>query len=178
MFNSVKNPTKNGTPYDTRPAPRLDTGTPALLLRLDDNVLHHGTLAAIRSLGRAGVEVHAVLEGPHAPASRSRHLARMHVLPGGPGALTAALTAIAARIGRRALLIPMDDAGAIFAAEHAAALRPSFLLPEQPPALPASWPTRPPWPGCARRSASPSPRPTWCGPATTRPARSPGWACR
>ncbi|WP_141703611.1 carboxylate--amine ligase [Planobispora rosea] len=136
---------RDHSPYDIPPALRLDTGTPALVLRLDDNVLHHGTLAVIRSLGRAGVEVHAVLEGPHAPAARSRHLARMHVLPGeaaAPGApgtaraLTTALAAIAARIGRRALLIPMDDAGAIFVAEHAAELRPWFLLPGQPPALP------------------------------------------
>ncbi|GAA3444394.1 ATP-grasp domain-containing protein [Planomonospora venezuelensis] len=118
---------------------RMDAGTPALVLRLDDNLFHHGTLAAVRSLGRAGVEVHAVLEGPHAPAARSRHLTRMYRWPDGPRtpeALVAALESIAARIGRRALLIPMDDAGAIFTAEHAAALRPSFLLPDQVPELP------------------------------------------
>ncbi|MBG0828110.1 ATP-grasp domain-containing protein [Planomonospora sp. ID67723] len=118
---------------------RVDAGTPALILRLDDNVFHHGTLAAIRSLGRAGAEVHAILEGPHAPASRSRHLTRAYRWPDGPRtpeALIAALESIAARIARRALLIPMDDAGAIFVAEHAAELRASFLLPGQVSELP------------------------------------------
>ncbi|GAT65223.1 ATP-grasp domain-containing protein [Planomonospora sphaerica] len=137
---STIEPVESGLPHAGRPhAVRLDPAVPALVLRLDDNVLHHGTLAAVRSLGRAGVEVHAVLEGRHAPASRSRHLARTHVWPDGPRtpeALTSALEAIASVIGRRAVLLPMDDAGAVFAAEHAAALAPLFLLPGQVPGLP------------------------------------------
>ncbi|WP_449061015.1 hypothetical protein [Planomonospora algeriensis] len=150
---STIEPAESGLPHLDRPdhpirpdhpAPpdrpiRPDPAVPALLLRLDDNVLHHGTLAAVRSLGRAGVEVHAVLEGRHAPASRSRHLTRMHRWPDGPRtpeALTSALEAIAGAIGRRAVLIPMDDAGAVFTAEHAAALAPLFLLPGQVPELP------------------------------------------
>ncbi|GII00969.1 carboxylate--amine ligase [Planobispora takensis] len=132
------NPAQDARPHTGRPI-RLDPDTPALVLRTDDNIFHHGTLAAIRSLGRAGIEVHAVLEGRHAPASRSRHLARMHHWPDTPRtpeAMVAALESIAALIGRRALLIPMDDAGAIFLAEHAAELLPRFLLPRQVPALP------------------------------------------
>ncbi|MEU6999717.1 ATP-grasp domain-containing protein [Nonomuraea sp. NPDC046570] len=117
----------------------LDTAVPALVMRLDDNIFHHGTLAVVRSLGRAGVEVHAVLEGRHAPVSRSRYLNRMHTWQGTertPAALVAELGAMAERIGRRALLIPVDDQGAIIVAEHAAALEPSFLLPRQSPTLP------------------------------------------
>ena len=38
----------------------FDTRVPAALLRIDRNPFHHGTLGAVRSLGRAGVEVHVV----------------------------------------------------------------------------------------------------------------------
>src|SRR5437868_9704068 len=60
----------------------LDTSIPALVVRMDDDMFHHGTLAVIRSLGRAGVPVHAVLEGRHSPVSRSRYLTRMHTWHG------------------------------------------------------------------------------------------------
>ncbi|GAA3473389.1 carboxylate--amine ligase [Nonomuraea roseola] len=113
----------------------LDSTVPALVLRLDDNIFHHGTLGAIRSLGRAGVEVHGLIEGRHAPVSRSKYLAHMYTWPKGRS-FVETLTAVAERIGRRAVLITMDDAGAIAVAEHAAALRPFFLLPDQAPALP------------------------------------------
>ncbi|XVQ10242.1 ATP-grasp domain-containing protein [Spirillospora sp. CA-255316] len=111
-------------------APELDGGLPVLLLRTDRNPFHHGTLGAIRSLGRAGVPVHAILEGPGSPAARSRYLHRRH--PWGPSphtapeALAEHLRHIAGRIGRRTLLLPLDDAGAIFIAEHAPALAECF----------------------------------------------------
>ncbi|MFE3454158.1 ATP-grasp domain-containing protein [Nonomuraea sp. NPDC059194] len=113
----------------------LDSTVPALILRLDDNIFHHGTLGAIRSLGRAGVEVHGLIEGSHAPVSRSKYLSRMYTWSPGK-AVVETLTEVAARIGRRAVLVAMDDAGAIAVAEHAAELRPHFLLPEQQPGLP------------------------------------------
>ena len=127
--------------YDTQAPPetRFDTGLPVLLLRTDRNVFHHGTLGVIRSLGRAGVPVHAILEGRGAPASRSRYLYRGH--PWAPPAdrpseLLGHLRFVADRIGRRALLIPLDDAGALFAAEHADALTPLFAFPHQDPDVP------------------------------------------
>ncbi|MWK35087.1 ATP-grasp domain-containing protein [Actinomadura sp. J1-007] len=122
-----------------RTAPRLDTRLPVLLLRTDHNPFHHGTLAAIRSLGRAGVPVHAVLEGPGVPAAHSRHL---HLLqpwgpaPTRPDHLLGHLRAIAAGIGTRALLVPLDDAGAIFMAEHGTALCDHFVFPRQRPDAP------------------------------------------
>ncbi|MFD0430286.1 ATP-grasp domain-containing protein [Streptomyces zhihengii] len=39
----------------------------------------------MRSLGRAGVEVHAVVESPRSPVARSRHLHRAHPRPRGAG---------------------------------------------------------------------------------------------
>ncbi|WP_141579151.1 ATP-grasp domain-containing protein [Actinomadura sp. WMMA1423] len=127
-------------PRTARPrAVGLDPGLPVLLLRTDRNLFHHGTLAVIRSLGRAGVPVHAVLEGHANPSSRSRYLFRAH--PWGPPAdrpddLLAHLRAIGERIGRAALLVPMDDAGAIFVAEHADGLGNHFVFPRQDPAAP------------------------------------------
>jgi predicted ATP-grasp superfamily ATP-dependent carboligase len=117
----------------------LDISTPALVLRLDPNIFHHGTLGVIRSLGRAGVEVHAVLEGRHPPASRSRFVHRTYPLRPemlDPQTMLANLKNITERIGRRAVLFPVDDASSIFVAEHTNDLVDHFLLPEQEPTLP------------------------------------------
>ena len=53
----------------------IDTSTPAVVLKFDPNVMHHGGLGVIRSLGRMGVPVYGVHEGPWAPAANSRYLA-------------------------------------------------------------------------------------------------------
>nr|WP_158079299.1 ATP-grasp domain-containing protein [Actinomadura sp. CNU-125] len=120
---------------------RLDSGLPVLLLRTDHNLFHHGTLGVIRSLGRAGVPVHAVLEGRRNPVSRSRHLHRAHpwAPPAQrPSALLGHLRMIGERIpGGPALLLPMDDAGGRdLAAEYADALAPRFAVPPQDPDVP------------------------------------------
>ncbi|MER7048781.1 carboxylate--amine ligase [Streptomyces jumonjinensis] len=118
----------------------FDARTPALVLRLDRNPFHHGTLGAIRSLGRAGVEVHAVVETAHSPAVRSRFLHRAHPGPAGPvdaEALVETLLRVSDRIGRRAVLIAMDDLSAISTAAHANRLRERYCLPDQPAELPA-----------------------------------------
>ncbi|HWE90885.1 MAG TPA: carboxylate--amine ligase [Pseudonocardiaceae bacterium] len=120
---------------------RLDrqSDTPALVLKLDRNVLHHGGLGIIRSLGRLGVPVYGVQESPWAPAANSRYLrGRWLWRPEleNTGRLRDGLAEIGRRIGRPAVLIPTDDAGAIFLAEHGADLRRWFLFPDQPPGLP------------------------------------------
>src|SRR4051812_30536013 len=117
----------------------LDTSTPAVILKLDHNVMHHGGLGAIRSLGRLGVPVYGVHEDPLAPAARSRYLhGRWIWRPSADdaGRIHAGLMALAERIGRPAVLIPTDDAGAIFLAEHGAELRRHFLFPDPPRELP------------------------------------------
>lgn len=122
-----------------RPNHMFDTAIPALILRLDRNIFHHGTLGGIRSLGRAGVEVHAVLEGNHAPASCSRYLHRMypwHPKMLNPDTLLTNLQKIAENVRSSMIIIPMDDASAIFVAEHADDLADRFLLPQQKPTLP------------------------------------------
>ncbi|MFI6205161.1 ATP-grasp domain-containing protein [Streptomyces sp. NPDC051041] len=117
----------------------LDTRVPAVLLRIDQNPFHHGTLGAVRSLGRAGVEVHVVADAVRSPVHRSRYVHRMHPppLPGAsPDDVLAVLRRVAGLIARPAVLVPMDDAGAVAVARLRDALTPSYLLPAMPPALP------------------------------------------
>ena len=117
----------------------VDTATPAVVLKLDPNVMHHGGLGVIRSLGRMGVPVYGVHEGPMAPAAHSRYLqGRAFWQPGTQDAsrITDGLVALADRIGERAVLLATDDAGAIFLAEHGTRLRPRFIFPDPPRDLP------------------------------------------
>jgi predicted ATP-grasp superfamily ATP-dependent carboligase len=116
-------------------SPSLNSGVPALLLRLDRNPFHHGSLGAVRSLGRAGIEVHAFTETPRVPLARSGYLHRAHPFPR-PGEVAAALERAAELIGRPAVLLPMDDLSALTAARLARRLRGRYLLPEVDPALP------------------------------------------
>ncbi len=113
--------------------------TPAVVLKLDRNVMHHGGLGVIRSLGRLGVPVYGVHEGPFAPAANSRFLQGRYFWD--PGVHDAArvvdgLLRLADRIGETAVLFATDDAGAIFLAEHGDALRSRFLFPRPPADLP------------------------------------------
>ncbi|MFD5570841.1 carboxylate--amine ligase [Streptomyces cadmiisoli] len=117
----------------------LDTRFPAVLLRIDRNPFHHGTLGAARSLGRAGVEVHVVADSARSPVHASRYVRQMHPPPP-PGAsaddIVAVLRDVAERIGRPAVLIALDDASAVAVARARDELAPSYLLPAMPHALP------------------------------------------
>ena len=119
--------------------PLADVTTPAVVLKFDPNVMHHGGLGAIRSLGRMGVPVYAVQESAWAPAAHSRYLHgkvlwRPGTLPASQ--VQAGLLRLAELIGRPAVLIPTDDAGSIFLAEHGEALRGRFLFAAPPASLP------------------------------------------
>lgn len=117
-----------------RPVTSFDTEVPALLLRLDRNPYHHGTLGAARSLGRAGIEVHSLVESPRSPVNRSRFVHRPHAWPGGvpsAGRFLETLQQVSERIGRPAVLIPMDDRSAISAARWADRLAGLYLMPHQ-----------------------------------------------
>src|SRR6266704_383326 len=117
----------------------IDPSTPAVVLKFDPNAMHHGGLGAIRSLGRLGVPVYAVVEGAWTPAARSRYLTGRLVWRPGPDQAErtrAGLRRLAGQIGRPAVLIPTDDAGAIFLAEQGESLREQFLFPAQPAPLP------------------------------------------
>ncbi|MEU3721807.1 ATP-grasp domain-containing protein [Streptomyces sp. NPDC031705] len=121
----------------------FDGHVPAVLLRLDRNPFHHGTLGAVRSLGRRGVEVHAVVEAGGGPVGRSRYLRAVHAGPAGgldpeaPEALLECLVGVSERIGRPAVLVAMDDLSAIALARMAPVLTDRFRMPHQPEGLPA-----------------------------------------
>jgi hypothetical protein len=117
----------------------LDIRVPAVLLRIDRNPFHHGTLGAVRSLGRAGVEVHVVADSTGSPVRSSRFVCQMHPPPppgATPAEIAGTLRRVAARIARPAVLIPMDDASAVAVGRLSDELAPSYLLPQQPGALP------------------------------------------
>jgi predicted ATP-grasp superfamily ATP-dependent carboligase len=117
----------------------IDVTTPAVVLKFDPNVMHHGGLGAIRSLGRLGVPVFGVHEGPWAPAANSRYLqGRVFWTPNPEHSqrVQSGLMQLAQRIGRPSVLITTDDAGAIFLAEHGDSLRESFLFPAPQADLP------------------------------------------
>lgn len=117
----------------------IDSGTPAVVLKFDPNVMHHGGLGVIRSLGRIGVPVYGVLEGPWAPAANSRYLTGRYFWQPSPGhvdRVLAGLQRLAEHIGRPSVLITTDDAGAIFLAEHGEELRRWFRFPDPPRDLP------------------------------------------
>ena len=117
----------------------IDTSIPVVILKLDPNVFHHGGLGVIRTLGRLGVPVHVVHEDALAPAAASRYVHgrwRWNPHLDDVDRIHAGLARLAQRIGRPAVLLPTDDAGALFLAEHGARLRQWFLFPAPAPDLP------------------------------------------
>jgi D-aspartate ligase len=117
----------------------LDTTVPVLLLKSSHNVMQHGTLGIIRSLGRLGVPVYATVEDRFAPPAMSRYTAGFF--------LTRALTEqghirlansdeTGEHFGRPTILVPTDDSGAVFVAEHANPLSKWFLFPRVEKGLP------------------------------------------
>jgi D-aspartate ligase len=123
------------------PPVSFDPSIPAVVLKLRHTVVHHGGLGAIRSLGRVGVPVYAVHEGRWTPPATSRYLSGGFVwktngaAPDDPGLLEG-LLAIGERLGGRTLLIPTDDAAAVFVAEHGGELDGRFVFPRPSTGLP------------------------------------------
>jgi D-aspartate ligase len=113
----------------------IDTSTPAVVFKTDPNVMHHGGLGVIRSLGRLGVPVYGVHEDSLAPAAHSRYL-RGRCLwnpdPNDAEELLYGLADLAERIGRPSVLIPTDDAAAILLAEHGDALHGMYRFARSP----------------------------------------------
>ncbi|MFI1738258.1 ATP-grasp domain-containing protein [Streptomyces sioyaensis] len=120
----------------------FDTEVPVLLLRLDPGPFPRSALGVVRSLGRAGIEVHAVAASARGPVGRSRYLHRMYARPSeltAPMAhapLLDLLRDLSEGIGRPAVLLPVDDRGALAAARLAGRLLGRYLLPAQPAGLP------------------------------------------
>jgi D-aspartate ligase len=121
------------------PTIELDKTVPALVLKLCPNVVQHGALGIIRSLGRLGVPVYARVEDRVAPAAMSRYLSGAFIWENvRPDAdpLMSWMATVGERLGRRTILVPTDDLAAAFVAEHAEALDKWFLFPKSPRGLP------------------------------------------
>ncbi|MDT9694979.1 ATP-grasp domain-containing protein [Streptomyces sp. P17] len=118
----------------------MNHDVPALLVKVGPSPQNHGCLGALRSLGRAGVPVYAMVEDRFTPCAVSRHLAGRFVVPTtgqeDPRALTSTLLRLGRAIGRRAVAVPTDDESAVLLAEQADRLAEWFLLPPVPAALP------------------------------------------
>jgi D-aspartate ligase len=111
----------------------IDNGTPVVVLKF-----HHGSLGIARSLGRLGVPVIGVTADRRLPGLASRYVRAVHewdVERAAPADTVSFLLDVGRQLGRRAILIPVSDAGAVLVAEQAAALRERFLFPDQRPAL-------------------------------------------
>ncbi|WP_282697138.1 ATP-grasp domain-containing protein [Streptomyces sp. CC208A] len=117
--------------------PPFDTRVPAVLVRLDRNPFHHGTLGAARSLGRVGIPVHAVVESADGPVARSRYVRSARARPGSTASteLAGLLLRIAGEItdspSDPVLAVPLDDITALALARRRTELAGRVLLPEQ-----------------------------------------------
>jgi predicted ATP-grasp superfamily ATP-dependent carboligase len=118
----------------------FDTSVSALVVKIGRYPLHHGGLAAIRSLGRVGVPVYAMTEDRLTPAALSRYCTAPVVAPTTGHEADAELLDIMTRVTRAlpgpAIALPTDDESAVFLAEHARELSPPLLMPRVPTGLP------------------------------------------
>jgi D-aspartate ligase len=115
-----------------------DTSTPVVVVQFLLG-LAHGALGVMRSLGRLGVPVYAVAETPRAFALSSRYCRRKFICDVPHTSSDKAveyMLSVGRKIGQRSILIPLGtDDSAIFVADHAAALKEWFLIPNQAPGL-------------------------------------------
>jgi len=121
------------------PPPESEMTVPVLVLKVGRYVLHHGAIGIIRSLGRMGVPVYAVVEDRFTPAAVSKYLTGAFVWEThGLDAqrLLEGMAIIGERLNRPTIVIPTDDAAAILIAEQGATLQRWFLFPQQPATLP------------------------------------------
>jgi len=113
--------------------------TPVLVFNLGHNAVQHGALGVVRTLGRMGVDVYAVVDGHLAPTAVSRYSKASFVWNTGnqkPEQIAAGLLTIGARIGRKAILVATDDRAAAIVAEQAEVLEESFIFSRLPRCLP------------------------------------------
>jgi D-aspartate ligase len=108
-----------------------------VVVKFDPNIFHHGALGIARTLGRLGVPVHGVQEDRWAPVAHSRYLReKLPWMDAGAGKENLSrLLRLGRALGGRAILIPTDDVGTIFVAEHAQSLWECYRFPRQDPLL-------------------------------------------
>ena len=111
-----------------------DPSTPVLVLVSH----HHVGIGIARSLGRLGIRVYGMDRDRFSPMlfsryCRGRFIWDLHHAPVGDS--IAFLREVSRKIGRRALLIPTSDVGAMFVEEHADQLADKYIFPERSASL-------------------------------------------
>jgi D-aspartate ligase len=118
-------------------SPHVDTTVPVLLLKMGRYVIHHGAVGIARSLGRLGVPVYAIVEDRYTPLAMCRYVTGVFVdRSKDTNGLLNCVAAIGESMHRPTILLPTDDNGAVFIAEHAKALSQWFLFPHLLAGLP------------------------------------------
>ncbi|MEV6206733.1 ATP-grasp domain-containing protein [Kitasatospora sp. NPDC051914] len=120
--------------------PDLDREVPVVMVRVGKYPFSHSPVAAVRSFGRLGVPVYAMVEGRHTPTAASHYLKGVFVRPttGSEPAeqLVDVIRGVGRLVGRRSVAVATDDESAVLLAEHAEELSPYFLLSPVPADLP------------------------------------------
>jgi D-aspartate ligase len=117
---------------------QMINSVPVVVLKLTPLPFHHGSLGIVRTLGRLGVPVYVFHDSGWVPGAFSRYMKGRFTRDLGemqPEAAVEYLLEVGRRLGGGAILIPVDDVGSIFVADHADALRQTFCFPDQPPGL-------------------------------------------
>jgi D-aspartate ligase len=111
-----------------------DTSTPAVVLVSH----HHVGIGIARSLGRLGVEVYGIDGDRFSPVFYSKYCRGKFIWDVNHAPVKESLEflgEVSRRIGRRALLIPTSDVGAMFVDEHADQLAGKYIFPARDSAL-------------------------------------------
>jgi predicted ATP-grasp superfamily ATP-dependent carboligase len=149
------------------PVLEVDRLVPALVLKVGQYPLHSGGVAAVRTLGRLGVPVYAITEDRLTPTAVSHYCTGRFVWNAtgreDPAVLASRLGQVGQSLGRRAVVVPMDDEAAVLLAEHAAELSEYFLLPQIAPGLPRALASKQKLYEMCRRHGIPAPA-TACPP--------------
>ena len=115
-----------------------DASTPTVVLIASPEPLLHGAMGVVRSLGRLGIPVYVASDGRPMPTDRSRYLAGSFTVvhdQAEPARWVEELAGVGRSLGRRAVLVPIDDLGALAVNDHADRLAEWFLFPRPDPGL-------------------------------------------
>ena len=115
------------------PSTELDASTPVVVLA--SSQVGHGIA---RTLGRLGIPVYGVHADPKVPTARSRYwhdAIRWDLVGASPDETVDLLLSLARGIGHRPILLPTDDYGCLFVADHARRLDGAYRFPQPPAGL-------------------------------------------
>ena len=116
----------------------VDTTVPVVVLTASPAFLLHGVMGIVRTLGRLDLAVYVVHDDRWAPPDFSRYLAGKFTSNfdgAAPDGFLEDLLNVGRKIGRRSVLIPVDDVTALFVDDHAESLKAWFMFPNQPAGL-------------------------------------------